>query len=136
VAASKCRMRKLEKIATLDQEAGKLRQENDELVGLTLKLKDEVYRLQQELQWHLNNGCQMGGRVTELLSQAERGGGGGNLRHCDVIGGGGSAARRCDGGGNSEAVSPDSTTTGSSSVYSPASCQQDREGEGLSCPAS
>ena len=70
VAASKCRMRKLEKIATLDHEAGKLRQENEELVGLTLKLKEEVYRLQQELQWHVNNGCQMGGRLTELLSQA------------------------------------------------------------------
>ena len=64
VAASKCRMRKLEKIATLDQEAGKLRQENDELMGLTLKLKDEVYRLQQELQWHLNNGCQLSARIT------------------------------------------------------------------------
>jgi hypothetical protein len=67
-------MRKLEKIATLDQEAGKLRQENEELVGLTLKLKEEVYRLQQELQWHVNNGCQLGGRITaELLSQVRVG---------------------------------------------------------------
>ena len=73
VAASKCRMRKLEKIATLDQEAGKLRQENDELLGLTLKLKEEVFRLQQQLQWHLNNGCQLTGRITtELLSQVQR----------------------------------------------------------------
>jgi hypothetical protein len=62
-------MRKLEKIATLDQEAGKLRQENDELMGLTVKLKEEVYRLQHQLQWHINNGCQISVRTTELLTQ-------------------------------------------------------------------
>ena len=52
-------MRKIEKINTLDQETSKLKAENDELAGLAAKLKEQVYKLQQELQWHVNNGCQV-----------------------------------------------------------------------------
>ena len=61
----------MEKIATLDQQANVLRQENEELANLTLKLKEQVYKLQQELQWHINNGCELGGRASTVLSESE-----------------------------------------------------------------
>lgn len=63
-------MRKIEKINTLDQETSKLKAENDELAGLAAKLKEQVYKLQQELQWHVNNGCQVSeraARISELI---------------------------------------------------------------------
>ena len=44
------------------------RQENDELVSLTGKLKDQVFALQQELQWHLNNGCHLRSRARQLIA--------------------------------------------------------------------
>ena len=42
VAASKCRMRKIEKIQTLDQETSCLKAENDELAGIANKLREQV----------------------------------------------------------------------------------------------
>ena len=42
IAASKCRMRKIEKIQTLDQQTSKLKAENDELAALANKLKEQV----------------------------------------------------------------------------------------------
>ena len=33
-----------------------LKAENDELAGLAKKLKEQNYKLQQELRWHINNG--------------------------------------------------------------------------------
>ena len=50
------RMRKIEKIQTLDQQTSKLKAENDDLAGLAKKLKEQNYKLQQELRWHINNG--------------------------------------------------------------------------------
>ena len=44
VAASKCRMRKLERIAVLDNQANALRNENDQLAKLAEKLRSQVYR--------------------------------------------------------------------------------------------
>ena len=49
-------MRKIEKIQTLDQQTSTLKAENDELAGLAKKLKEQNYKLQQELRWHINNG--------------------------------------------------------------------------------
>ena len=49
-------MRKIEKIQTLDQQTSKLKAENDDLAGLAKKLKEQNYKLQQELRWHINNG--------------------------------------------------------------------------------
>merc|ERR1719211_76365 len=54
VAASKCRMRKLERIAVLDQQANHLRAENEQLAKLADKLRSQVYSLKQELVWHIN----------------------------------------------------------------------------------
>lgn len=59
VAASKCRMRKLERIAVLDQQANHLRAENEQLAKLADKLRSQVYSLKQELVWHINNGCRI-----------------------------------------------------------------------------
>jgi len=75
VAASKCRMRKIEKIQTLDQQTTSLKAENEELAGIANKLREQVYKLQQELQWHVNNGCQLSERTTksvELLAESEQ----------------------------------------------------------------
>ena len=47
VAASKCRMRKLERIAVLDHQAGQLRADNDELRNIAEKLKAQVSSLKQ-----------------------------------------------------------------------------------------
>lgn len=62
----------MEKIATLDQQTCSLRQENDDLANLAGKLREQVYKLQQELQWHVNNGCQVkvkrAAKVAELLN--------------------------------------------------------------------
>ena len=59
VAASKCRMRKLERIAVLDNQANQLRSENEQLAKLADKLRSQVYTLKQELRWHINNGCRI-----------------------------------------------------------------------------
>ncbi len=59
VAASKCRMRKLERISVLDHQANQLRTENEQLVKLADKLRSQVYSLKQELRWHINNGCRL-----------------------------------------------------------------------------
>ena len=59
MAASKCRMRKLERIAVLDQQANQLRSENEQLAKLADKLRSQVYSLKQELRWHINNGCRI-----------------------------------------------------------------------------
>lgn len=52
-------MRKLERIAVLDQQANQLRSENEQLVKLADKLRSQVYSLKQELRWHINNGCRL-----------------------------------------------------------------------------
>merc|ERR1719232_1428592 len=75
VAASKCRMRKIEKIQTLDQQTSCLKAENEELAGIANKLREQVFKLQQELQWHVNNGCQLSERATkaaELIAEVEQ----------------------------------------------------------------
>jgi hypothetical protein len=59
VAATKCRMRKLERIAVLDDQASHLRSDNDQLAKLADKLRTQVYSLKQELRWHVNNGCKI-----------------------------------------------------------------------------
>lgn len=64
VAASKCRKRKLERIAQLDDKVKVLKGENVELADVVKKLKASVYNLKQEVMEHVNNGCEI------LLSDA------------------------------------------------------------------
>ena len=59
VAASKCRLRKLERISVLDAQAQTLKSDNERLAALAGKLRSEVYALKQELRWHVNNGCKV-----------------------------------------------------------------------------
>ena len=70
VAASKCRMRKLERIAVLDNQANQLRNENDQLAKLAEKYRSQVYSLKQELRWHLNNGCRIAQQNIDQLGTA------------------------------------------------------------------
>ena len=78
VAASKCRMRKLERIAVLDGQANELRSENEQLAKLADKLRSQVYSLKQELRWHINNGCRI-----QQIDQCDQSGTPGN--HQDFI---------------------------------------------------
>jgi len=74
------------------------RQENDDLAALAGKLREQVYKLQQELQWHVNNGCQMtmkrAGKIAELLSIPSAGGNGAGEGYAYYPGGGGREYRR------------------------------------------
>ena len=78
VAASKCRLRKLERIAVLDHQASQLRAENDELAALADKLKAQIYSLKQELRWHVNNGCKVpaGAKGQAVIPDSTTNGGG------------------------------------------------------------
>lgn len=57
VAASKCRRRKLERIARLEDKVKLLKGENNELGQIVVKLKEEVCSLKQKVLKHVNNGC-------------------------------------------------------------------------------
>lgn len=59
VAASKCRRRKLEKIAQLEDKVKNLKGENMELTHVMNKLKEQVYRLKQQVMEHARSGCQI-----------------------------------------------------------------------------
>jgi len=59
VAASKCRRRKLERIAQLDDKVKQLKGENGELAAVVKKLKESVMNLKAEVIEHMNNGCQI-----------------------------------------------------------------------------
>ncbi len=57
LAASKCRKRKLERIAQLEGKVNDLKGENGELANVVKRLKESVYNLKQEVLSHVNSGC-------------------------------------------------------------------------------
>lgn len=59
VAASKCRRRKLERIARLEDKVKALKGENSELSGVVHKLKEQVCLLKEQVMEHVQNGCQI-----------------------------------------------------------------------------
>lgn len=59
VAASKCRKRKLERIAKLEDKVKLLKGENGELGQIVIRLKEEVCSLKQRVMKHVDNGCKM-----------------------------------------------------------------------------
>uniref|UniRef100_A0A1B6DGV8 BZIP domain-containing protein n=1 Tax=Clastoptera arizonana TaxID=38151 RepID=A0A1B6DGV8_9HEMI len=66
VAASKCRRRKLERIARLEDRVKLLKGENTELSGVVNRLKDQVCRLKEQVMDHVQSGCQiMGSRLPD-----------------------------------------------------------------------
>lgn len=59
IAARKCRTRKLERIARLEDKVADLKGQNNELSGQASKLRDEVCKLKQTIIDHANSGCQI-----------------------------------------------------------------------------
>ncbi|KAL0273140.1 UNVERIFIED_CONTAM: hypothetical protein PYX00_005884 [Menopon gallinae] len=57
MAASKCRRRKLERIAKLEDKVKILKGENNELSEYLMKLRDDVYYLKKQVMDHVNRGC-------------------------------------------------------------------------------
>ncbi|XP_045160031.2 transcription factor Jun-like [Mercenaria mercenaria] len=59
VAARKCRTRKLERIARLEDKVADLKGQNNDLSSQASKLRDEVCKLKQTIIEHVNSGCQI-----------------------------------------------------------------------------
>eukprot|EP00088_Acartia_fossae_P030753 TRINITY_DN3174_c0_g1_i1.p1 TRINITY_DN3174_c0_g1~~TRINITY_DN3174_c0_g1_i1.p1 ORF type:complete len:304 (-),score=101.85 TRINITY_DN3174_c0_g1_i1:193-1104(-) len=66
MAASKCRKRKLERIAQLDERVKQLKSENADLAAVVKKMKTSVAQLKQEVMEHYESGCEI--RVAETSS--------------------------------------------------------------------
>lgn len=59
IAASKCRKRKLERIARLEDKVRILKGENSELGNVVNKLREQVCQLKQQVMDHVHSGCQI-----------------------------------------------------------------------------
>jgi transcription factor AP-1 len=59
IAARKCRTRKLERIARLEDKVSELKGQNNDLSSQASKLRDEVCKLKQTIIEHVNSGCQI-----------------------------------------------------------------------------
>lgn len=59
IAASKCRRRKLERIARLEDKVRLLKGENSELSTVATRLRDQVCQLKQQVMEHVKSGCQI-----------------------------------------------------------------------------
>lgn len=68
LAATKCRKRKLERIARLEDKVKVLKTENTGLASAASALREQVAQLKQKVMSHVNNGCQL--LLTAKLQQA------------------------------------------------------------------
>ncbi|XP_035208792.1 transcription factor AP-1-like [Stegodyphus dumicola] len=59
IAASKCRRRKLERIARLEDKVALLKNENAELNNHVTKLREHVCQLKQQVMDHVRSGCEI-----------------------------------------------------------------------------
>lgn len=59
IAARKCRTRKLERIARLEDKVADLKGQNTDLSTQASKLREEVCKLKQTIIEHVNSGCQI-----------------------------------------------------------------------------
>lgn len=59
IAASKCRKRKLERIARLEDKVRVLKNDNSELAMVVVKLRQQVCSLKEQVMEHINCGCQI-----------------------------------------------------------------------------
>ncbi|KAK9497247.1 hypothetical protein O3M35_004603 [Rhynocoris fuscipes] len=59
LAASKCRRRKLERIALLEEKVRTLKGENAELSTVVNRLKEQVYHLKEQVMDHVHSGCRI-----------------------------------------------------------------------------
>ncbi|XP_015927165.1 transcription factor Jun-like [Parasteatoda tepidariorum] len=58
IAASKCRRRKLERIAKLEDKVSHLKNENSELSNHVQRLREQVCHLKQQVMDHVQSGCE------------------------------------------------------------------------------
>ena len=59
IAATKCRQRKLERIARLEERVQAIRNDNTELTDVVNRLREQVRALKQEVREHSQQGCQI-----------------------------------------------------------------------------
>jgi len=59
IAARKCRTRKLERIAGLEERVNELKDQNTELSQLSTTLRDDICKLKQQIIEHVNSGCRI-----------------------------------------------------------------------------
>nr|WJV41824.1 Jun proto-oncogene, AP-1 transcription factor subunit [Sepia esculenta] len=59
IAARKCRTRKLERIARLEERVKELKDQNTELSQLSATLRDDICKLKQQIIEHVNSGCRI-----------------------------------------------------------------------------
>lgn len=59
IAASKCRMRKLERISRLEDKVKTLKSHNTDLASTASLLREQVAQLKQKVLTHVNSGCQL-----------------------------------------------------------------------------
>lgn len=59
IAARKCRTRKLERIARLEERVKELKDQNSELSQLSTTLRDDICKLKQQIIEHVNSGCRI-----------------------------------------------------------------------------
>ncbi|KAM4640622.1 transcription factor Jun [Discoglossus pictus] len=59
IAASKCRKRKLERIARLEDKVKNLKSQNSDLASTANLLREQVAQLKQKVMNHVNSGCQL-----------------------------------------------------------------------------
>ncbi|XP_054711855.1 transcription factor Jun-like [Uloborus diversus] len=59
IAASKCRRRKLERIARLEDKVAHLKNENNELSNHVTRLREHVCQLKQQVMDHVRSGCEI-----------------------------------------------------------------------------
>lgn len=59
IAASKCRRRKLERIARLEDKVSNLKSENSDLVNHVARLRECICQLKQQVMDHVRSGCEI-----------------------------------------------------------------------------
>ncbi|XP_047443830.1 transcription factor JunD-like [Mugil cephalus] len=59
IAASKCRMRKLERISRLEDKVKTLKSQNTDLASTASLLREQVAQLKQKVLSHVSSGCQL-----------------------------------------------------------------------------
>ncbi|XP_060889946.1 transcription factor JunD-like [Labrus mixtus] len=59
IAASKCRMRKLERISRLEDKVKTLKNQNTDLASTASQLRDQVAQLKEKVLTHVSSGCQL-----------------------------------------------------------------------------
>lgn len=71
IAASKCRKRKLERIARLEEKVKMLKSQNSDLASTASLLREQVSQLKHKVMSHVTNGCQIAVAKSSPHSKAD-----------------------------------------------------------------